>query len=352
MYQHMTFEKILSNMLKNVPSNLDKREGSIIYDALAPCALELTHTYIEFDTILNETFSDTATREYLIRRCNERNIYPKEATYAVLKGEFNIDVPLGARFSLKGLNYEVFEKVSNNVFKVVCEEKGVQGNKNFGVMIPIGYIQGLERAELTELLIPAEDEEDTEALRKRYFETFQSESYGGNVKDYIQRCNALDGVGCTKVTPVWNGGGTVKLTILDSEYNKASLEHISFVQETIDPTQDGLGYGIAPIGHIVTVDTAKEVLVNISTSLVFENGYTFEMLQDDINDSLEKYLLELRKTWDSSTIVVRISNIESRILNITGIIDILGTTINGSNTNLTLDCFSIPVMRTGGVVNE
>ena len=36
-----TFSQILADMLARVPNDLDKREGSIIYDALAPAAVEL-----------------------------------------------------------------------------------------------------------------------------------------------------------------------------------------------------------------------------------------------------------------------------------------------------------------------
>lgn len=37
----MTFESILSAMLQRVPDTVDKREGSVIYDALSPAAAEL-----------------------------------------------------------------------------------------------------------------------------------------------------------------------------------------------------------------------------------------------------------------------------------------------------------------------
>ena len=70
MYEHITFDVILERMMDRVPNNIDKREGSIIYDALAPAAVELAQMYIELDVILNETFADTASREYLIRRAS------------------------------------------------------------------------------------------------------------------------------------------------------------------------------------------------------------------------------------------------------------------------------------------
>ena len=41
MYESQTFDVILKRMLDRVSSSLDKREGSIIYDAIAPTANEL-----------------------------------------------------------------------------------------------------------------------------------------------------------------------------------------------------------------------------------------------------------------------------------------------------------------------
>ncbi len=61
-------------MLENVPSTIDKREGSVMYDALAPAAAELAKAYIELDWMYEQMFANTANREYLIRRCAERGI--------------------------------------------------------------------------------------------------------------------------------------------------------------------------------------------------------------------------------------------------------------------------------------
>lgn len=41
--------------------------------------------YLELDVVLNETFADTATMEYLVRRAAERGLTPYPATYAELK---------------------------------------------------------------------------------------------------------------------------------------------------------------------------------------------------------------------------------------------------------------------------
>ena len=88
MYEEITYEEILDRMLERVPDSMDKREGSVIYDALAPAAVELMQMYIELDTILQVTFADTSMGEFLDRRCAERGIIRNQATKAILKGEF------------------------------------------------------------------------------------------------------------------------------------------------------------------------------------------------------------------------------------------------------------------------
>ena len=354
MYEHKTFDAILEDMLSNVPDVLDKREGSVIYDALAPAAIELQIAYIELDVILQETFGDTASREFLIRRAKERGITPYPATKALVKAVFtpsSVDVPIGTRFNLNDLNYIVTSKIADGEYQLECETEGIDGNQTFGDLIPIDYVEGLETADITEVLIPAEDEEDTEDLRERYFSSFETKPYGGNKKDYEQKTNALNGVGSTKVTPIWNGGGTVRLTILDSNFDKATPTLIDFVQNEIDPTQDGNGLGIAPIGHIVTVDTPDEVTIDIATTLTFDEGYSFTNLETQINDVIDAYLLELRKEWaEQSQTVVRVAQIDTRILGIEGVVDIENTRINNLAENRTLGKYEIAVK--GSVIND
>ncbi len=350
MFESITFESIIKRMLSKIPSDMDKREGSIIYDALAPVALELQLMYIELDNILGETFADSASRAYLIRRVSERGLEPSPATHAILKGEFNMEVPIGSRFSLGELNYIVLDKIDGFSYQMKCESSGVAGNRNFGEMVPVNYIKGLSKAMITELLIPAEDEEETEVLRARYFDSFNNKAFGGNITDYLQKTNAISGVGSVKVTPAWNGGGTVKLTLLDSTFGKATDTLIETVQEEIDPTQDGSGLGVAPIGHIVTVDTVDEVNIDIETSITFDTGYDFGGLEDSINEVVEDYLLEERKKWGSQGfLIIRLAYIEARILAIDGVLDIKDTKINGVSENLVLESLEIPILR--GVSN-
>ena len=345
MFEDKTYEELLQEKLEKVASSLDKREGSIIYDALAPNSLESAMIYVALDTILNETFADTASRDYLILRCKERGIAPLPATSAVAIGEFNIDIPIGSRFSGDKFNWAVTEKISGGKYYMTCETEGADANGDLGQLIPIDYIDGLTSAEITSIVINGEDEEGTESLRTRYLDSFANQSYGFNRGQYIEVTEALPGVGGCKPYRAWNGPGTVKLVITNSDYKAPSDELIHFVQTTIDPTQNsGEGMGLAPIDHEVTVVGVHETKINIETSLTFEIGWNLEECLPSIEAALDNYYQELNSLWSKENgLLVRISQIESRLLNVRGVIDVSNTKLNGESSNIILDADSVVV---------
>lgn len=345
MYESITFDVIMQRMLAKVPDTVDKREGSVIWDALAPAALEMQLAYIEMDVILNESFADTQSRTFLIKRAAERGITPTAATYAIAKGQFNINVPIGSRYSLDELNYVVTEKISDGIFKLQCETAGSDANSYLGTLIPIDYINGLQTAALTEILIPGEDEEETEDFRTRYFNSFDRIAFGGNRADYIEKVEKIQGVGGVKPYRAWQGGGTVKLVIINSEWQAPTTEMVNAVQTAIDPTVNaGDGLGIAPIDHVVTVFGVANQVINIQTTITYQSGWSFAESRPYIETAIDAYFLELSQVWDESdNLIVRVSQIETRLLNAAGVIDIQDTKINGVQGNFVVPADSIPV---------
>lgn len=354
MYEDQTYENILDRSLARVTTDVDKREGSLIMNAIAPVSAEHANIYILLDSIIRNGYADTADiREYMVYRCRERGINPYEATQATLKGKFNMEIPLSSRFSHDELNYtaEAFieEAEGYYYYQMKCETYGEIGNKSFGELSSIEYIDKDLEGSLIELLIPAEDEEDIESLRERYLNSFDSNPFGGNKQDYKEKTKALDGVGGCIVIPVWNGGGTVKLIIIDSEFNKATTTLVAKVQEQIDPPPQGEGNGIAPIGHTVTVTTPDELTVNVQVRVTLNEGYSWSQIKAGIIETLEEYFLELRQVWENGNVVVRISQIENRILNLDGVLDVADTKLNGVASNLAVEQEQLPVL--GGVTN-
>ena len=346
----LTYDALLQRALKRVSSQMDTSEGSFLFDAIAPCVAELYEAYLHIEELEKSVFADTAYGEYLERRTAERGIYRKSATYAIRKAYFNIDVPIGSRWAKEELVYTVTEKVQEGVFLAKANQTGAIGNRYSGELVNMDFIENLESATLGEVVIAGEDEEEDESLRLRYFRSFEKEAFGGNKRDYEEKIGSIEGVGVVKVYPTWAGGGTVKVRLLDAEHNVPSPELVQTVQELVDPIEtSGEGLGIAPIGHKVTVEGAEEVEVQITTQLIFK-GIDWDNIKNEVTSVVEEYFKQLRSKWNEEDIVVRISQIEARLLEIEGIIDVQGTKLNGSSTNLYLTDEQVPVLV--GVTNE
>ena len=398
MYERITYEELVKRMINRAlesNKNLDSREGSILWLAEAPAAVELQNLYIALDNVLKETFADTASREYLILRARERGLSPIPASAAVLEMTITpavLRLKMGERFSIGDLNYFVSMEKSAGVYEITCETAGEAGNDYGGTVIPIEYIPGLETCQITARLIPGEDEEDTEAFRKRYFDSLNRQAFGGNRADYIQRVNALPGVGGVKVYRAWNSGiapaalippaetavwlaglppvplpvmtwlqtvyeagknslltvgGTVKLVIIDSTFSAPSDTLVQQVQTAIDPTQNaGAGVGLAPIGHVVKVFPVGTQTLDLTFSLYFQRGWSWEDVRPYAEEAVKGYFRELAEDWadQEEELIVRISQLESRLLNVAGILDVAQTTINGTAANFLLPLDIIPVL--------
>ena len=348
-----TYEEILQRCLDRIPNTFDKRQGSIIYDALAPCCVELAQMYIELSSIYDLVFIDTSVGEALDGLVKQNGLTRKEATKAVRLGEFNLIVPVGSRFSDGTYSYTVIENVEGtNNSKLQCETAGSVGNSYYGPLTPISYVENLTKAQLTDIIDLGDDTESDDALRQRYIESVTAPEFGGNISDYQTKVKALQGVGGCKVIPIWNGGGTVKLIITNSLGGVPDSTLIDDVQEAVDPTQNQQGLGIAPIGHIVTVVGAEALNISISGTFTLEQGVQPEDIQTSANEIIDNYFTYLSNTWDKEEyLTVRISQIETRLLGVSGVLDIANVQINGQTGNIALESDQIPKRQGDVTIN-
>ena len=348
-----TYEEILQRCLDRIPNTIDKRQGSIIYDALAPCCVELAQMYIELSGIYDQVFIDTAVGEALDKLVEQNGVKRKDATYALRKGEFNMVVPVGNRFSDGENTYIVIENIAGTNNSILrCEQAGAVGNSYYGSLTPITYLQGLTKAELTDIIDMGDDVESDEDLRVRYMESVTAPQFGGNVSDYQNKVKSLTGVGGCKVIPIWNGGGTVKLIITNSQGGVPTSSLVNDVQEAVDPNQDQQGLGIAPIGHIVTVEGAAAKKITVSATFTLESGVDPTDIQDSVNNIVDNYFKSLSVNWDKEdNLIARISQLETRLLGVAGVLDITNTKMNNSSSNLSLQSNEIPVRQGDVVIN-
>jgi uncharacterized phage protein gp47/JayE len=354
MYEHMTFTAILERMLARVPESMDKREGSVIYDACAPAAAELAQLYIDLDTNYSLSFVDTASGEYLSRKTAEFGVNRNTATFAVRLGQFFnasnslMDVPIGTRWAIGSMTYSATQRISLGNFHMTCEIVGVIGNQQFGALLPIDFVADLARATLGDVLVPGEDEEADDALRQRFYDAVNEPAFGGNMADYKQTLSAVPGIGAVKIYPAWQGGGTVKCTIIASDWSVPSSALIDEVQTLMDPTiNSGQGVGLAPIGHEVTVVGVTGRQINMETTLTLSSGLIPAQILADVEAAIATYLLELRQDWShQQQLTIRTAQIDARLLSVQGVEDVTGTEINGATSNLTLRSDEVPLIGT------
>lgn len=364
-YEDMTYEHILNRMITRVSEkypNLDTREGSIIFNALAPAAIELAIMYTELDNVLDESFVDTASRDYLLIKCKESGIDTDqfEPTYGVHKGVFDVEIPIGSRWNCDIYNYvvtdfigmeteevdvydeedEVLEPefIEYYTYSLQCENEGTSPNNQVGDLTPISeYPSGLGYAQITECLIEGEEESTDDEIREKYYAYISGNAVDGNIAQYKTWCELYDGIGNYKIFPLWDGANTVKVSILSTTNNSASDMLVEEFQEYLDPGCEGMGNGVAPIGSFVTVSTATEIPINITADVKLKDGY------DDItmiDTAIEEYL----RSISYEKLTVAYMNVGAAILNAEGVESVSNLKVNNAMVDINLGEEQIPVV--------
>ena len=204
----VSYEELMEKKLDRIDDRRDKRQGSLIYDALAPNAAETAQFYADLDLLADRTFADTAVGEDLTRRAAERGMLRKGAVKATFYGRFlDADgavypVENGTRFALEEYKYIVLGREADGRYILECETEGACGNVYLGELLPLETMPDLAKATLEELRTDGEDAEGDEELRKRFSASFDADAFGGNIADYKSKVNAMQ-----------NGGGSGNLIL-------------------------------------------------------------------------------------------------------------------------------------------
>lgn len=350
MYQSQTFETILNRMISRVTAshpNVDTREGSIIYNALAPAAVELAVMYTELDNTRSESFVETATREYKLLGCKQIGIDIQmfNAHPGIYRGEFDVEIDIGSRWNHDRFNYVVEEYIGTNAdgrheYKMACETAGSEPNAYMGKLTPISdYPTNLSHAAIIGVIVEGEDETPDEEITEVYYNAVNGTDRDGNIAQYKTWCDQYDGIGNYKIFPLWNGANTVKISILSASNRAATPELVAEFQKYIDPNAEGMGNGQAPIGAFVTATTAAEVPMNISATITLKTGYSTAEGVDEALDALFSSI-----AYEDTQ--VNYMMVGATILGCESVANVSNMTINGGTSDITLTAEQIPVRGT------
>lgn len=346
------FDYFVEEALQRVPVGIDTREGAIIYDALAPAAYSFAELAMSIHDVLIDTYTQTAQGEFLDYRAIERGLKRKPATFTQALARFTdqdgqpFKVEIGTRFSSIGTDpvyYSVTKQVDGG-FIITAERAGNAPNRYIGQLLPVDNINGLGYAEITKIEIPAADAESDDALRKRVLASNTFTEYGGNVADYRAMLATIPDVGAAQIYPTWNGGGTVRVVILNNEFLQPTQRLIDEVQEVLDPTDaQGDGYGMAPIGHTVTVASPTAKTIELEIGIDTDADLTYVDLTPAVTEAINKYFDDQRRSiWPTVvnnrhySLTIYRSQLMAAILQVPGVVNVSQLTLDKSTSDISL----------------
>ena len=320
-----TIDTILERMLLQIPSRYDTSSGTYTYDIEKSTATEFENVYDIISSLDSYFYASTATGKYLDMRVGEFGLERKEASYATgcvtVSGNVIFNITENA----------IIPNGGSVTVRIVCDSAGVKGNVEKGKInrFPV-TIQGLISVTNEISTTGGSDKESDVELRKRFTEYVSHPITSGNKWQYISWAKSVDGVGDAKCLPLWNGAGTVKVIIVDSEKQLAGSELINKVQSYIDEQ--------CPIGADVTVTTATAVSINVTFSADVD-----ESTLESIKTNIRNYLRDV----SFANGYVSYAKIGQTILNTDGVDDYSNLKINSKTENIAISETEISVL--GGV---
>ena len=154
----------------------------------------------------------------------------------------------------------------------------------------------------------------------------------------------VEGVGRVKVFPLWDGPGTVKVSILDSNQRVANEDLIQKVQYHIDHEGERRGEALAPIGALLTVSTAKtkELRVKAKITMVEDMYYTLDMIAETLKVALQLYIDEEVAYKSNRLTVAKVIDI---LYSLDGVLDITELTVNDRSDAISFGEEEIPIVE-------
>ena len=304
-----------------------------------PFCTKLSEVLLNLDEEQKKNFISTAVEygydHFVDLRAEEIGLTRKQATIALVPvtfyGKKSTQVKQGTIVStLDNRLYYLTETITldeNGVGEGICKAQNYGSLYNVKAKeicyLPVKYA-GIISVENKELYQDAYDEESNEALYQRYLDKVRYNATSGNVYHYRQWCMSITGVGNCDVVPLWNGAGTVKCIIADSNNQCASDELIQKVKDYLDKE--------APIGADVTVTTYTRGVLDVNAKVVLDGTVSL----DDIITRYKNAIIEYLGTDAFETKYISYAKMIGLLVNLEGVDDCTDLTLNGKEKNILL----------------
>lgn len=341
MYEDLTVEKIKSDILSRINTDIDTREGSFINDMISTVAYEIWKAYQSLGAVIPVAFVDETSGEYIDKRCAEYGLTRKPGTKAktilIFSGADGTVIPAGKVFlTAGGLEFITDEDVTIDSGTATVTATAAEIGDAYNVAAGTITKQYVNISGLTSVTnTPATggtDPETDAALVKRLYERLRNSATSGNVTHYKQWALEVNGVGAAKVYPLWDGPGTVKVLIAGPDKEPVDETIVANCAAHIEENR--------PIGATVTVESAEGLAIDVAAAVIIDSTTTVEKVKEEFEKVLGEYLKNA--AFAQYTIVY--NRIAYMLLGIDGVIDYVSLTINGGTENITIADNQVPVL--------
>lgn len=351
-------EDFQERMMNELPGDIDDMPGGFPYDMTMPTALvasELVHFHLV--RALMAAFPQYAWGEWLDMHGKNVHVPRHSASYASgrikVSGELGTEIPPGSIFSTASASDTAAMEFSSTEggriegegyamvpVRAVIPGKGSNVAADTVILQnkPLNGVKAVTNPEPITGGMEVESDED-------YYERIQLENESeaftciGNDTDYKRWATSVDGVKKCIVIQAWDGPGTVKLVLVDSNDNPASDELARAVFNYI-VSPDDRSKRLLPTGTArLTVTGADTVDISYEcTGLDFNPGVTnMEQIKADFKRALEEVYERARAVGK-----IVYHQAESLITDLPGVYDYTTFKMNGLEEDILLPEESYP----------
>lgn len=337
----MSINDIHNTMLTNIPNEYNKFEGYPIYDISRGFAFALDELDSKIEDVKQKQSVRNLSGQDLEKVIEERTGLTRKTG---VKAVGRVKIVSGQGTVLKTdlfatendiyfQSLEAKDVTAGDYVLVECTEGGLVGNVGTGTITVVPKtITGISQVTNDEPTSGGYDTETDESLLERYFDRLRNPVNGVNANQYITWANSVAGVGGARCIPIWNGKNTVKVIIIGNDYKPASENVVKLVQDYIDPNKNGDGSGVATIGAVTTVVSAKTTHIKVTIKGVKFSG-DVSTLKAEIKDTIDRYIRQSAFNTD----YVSIAKIGALIIDIDGVTDFTELKLNDAHDSIQIE---------------
>lgn len=345
-YDDITPESIKGEILADIGSSAETREGSYANTLVSPAAYQMWLVYQLIPGIIQLAFPDETSGQLIDARAADFGLMRTEGLRAEVTMQFTLvsglstvpSIPAGTVVQTRdGLQFVLTEAVAFSGTVGTAHAQAARPGRMYNVEANTITMMQRNVAGVTLCTNPAAayggtDEETDAAFLARYKEFLQRPISSGNRNHYIAWAKEISGIENAECVALWNGPGTVKVIVAGPEKAPVDGDVVADVAAHIEEER--------PVGATVTVVSVTELEVSVSATVTLSSGASSTQVEEQLEESLGQMLAQLPFGVAGT---VYYTKVLALLLACDGVEGYSAFTVNGGTSNLAVTAEQTPV---------